>query len=294
MSSARLSGRGGRPQNGRPVASQARVVFYPGERPAVERIVRRLFGRGLQVWEYAGLAGAPDETEVEVGTLHGELYMEAHPSVTDSYHGVQLVRRGPGGPILVNELFRIADGTMRRQGLGLWIFGRQLAYARSLGIGRIETTAGRQGGENGYYTWPRFGFDGPLPPAVKRDLPLGLADAQTVLDLMRCEEGRLWWSDHGTTLEVSFDLTVQSRSWKAFTRYRRAKLRGGPGCRQSATGRVEAAGGGEPAASIPIVGEEPIDRVGVDDRLVFGVTGPGVGTVEVGDPVHVVQESRVG
>ena len=90
-------------------------------------------------------------------------------------------------------------------------------------MARIETTAGRRCGENGYYTWPRLGFEGPLSPRIERKLPPGLEHARTVLDLMACEKGRLWWSEHGETICVAFDLNVGSRSRDVFTRYLREK-----------------------------------------------------------------------
>jgi hypothetical protein len=94
-----------------------------------------------------------------------------------------------------------------------------LDYARRLGISRIELVAGRRSYENGYYTWPRFGFDGLLPPNIQQKLPPGLSHAQSVLDLMDGETGRRWWKEHGATVPVTFDLSQGSRSWEVFGRY---------------------------------------------------------------------------
>ncbi|OHB84625.1 MAG: hypothetical protein A2V98_16810 [Planctomycetes bacterium RBG_16_64_12] len=198
--------------------TRAKVVFYVGEQPDVEKTARRLFGRMPETWEYAGLAGAPDDAQVDVGTLCGGLYLDMYRPLTISYRAVELVRQRGGGPIVVIDGMQI-HYTMQRKGLGLQIFARQLATARNLGVVRIETTAGRHRSENGYYTWPRFGFDGPLPPKVKRHLPLGLDQAQNVLDLMGCPKGRLWWRAYGTSLRLAFDVTAYSRSWDVFLRY---------------------------------------------------------------------------
>ena len=121
--------------------------------------------------------------------------------------------------MIVKDGFHILLRRMRRKGLGLRIFHRQLENAKALGVSRIETRAGRSNDENGYYTWPRFGFDGPLPEQIVENLPLGLEDARNVLELMGCEKGRLWWKEHGETVDVAFDLTDGSRSWEAFQRY---------------------------------------------------------------------------
>ena len=42
---------------------------------------------------------------------------------------------------------------------------------------------------------------------------------------MESEKGRLWWREHGTTIDVTFDVADQSRSQKAFERYVRNKLK---------------------------------------------------------------------
>jgi len=196
----------------------ANVSFYSGERPSVERTARRLFGRVPETWEYAGLAGAPDDAQVDVGTLRGGLYLDMYRPWTTCYRAVELVRRRDAGPVLVIDGMQI-HGSMRQQGLGLRIFARKLTTARNLGVTRIETAAGRRTSENGYYTWPRFGFDGPLPRRVKRRLPLGLDRAQNVLDLMECQKGRLWWRACGTPIRLAFDMTTHSRSWAVFQRY---------------------------------------------------------------------------
>jgi len=196
----------------------AAVRYFRGEKRGVQRIALRLFRRRLETWEYAGLAGAPDDAEVEVGTYNAGLYVEMFQPVTSCYHVVQLIRRADDGPIVVIDAFRVCQ-PMRQKGLGSAIFARQLAAASALGASRIETLAGRHGDENGYYTWPRFGFDGPLPDEIRRKLPLGLNHATNVVDLMRWEKGRQWWKAHGIPIRLAFDLADQSRSREVFERY---------------------------------------------------------------------------
>jgi hypothetical protein len=200
------------------------VCFLPGERSAAERIARRLFHRPLERWEYAGLAGAPDEAQVEVGVYRGRLYVEMGNSMTAAYRAYYYVRRVGTQLVLLNDGFRIHLESQRRQGLGLQVFLRQAAAAAALGIARIEAVAGRRHDENGYYTWPRYGFDGVLPAWLRRLLPIGLEDAETVLDLMECEKGRRWWLQCGVTIPVVFDLADGSRSQAALARYAAANV----------------------------------------------------------------------
>lgn len=208
-----------------PACSRAEVVFYWGERRDAARTSTRLFGRRLKRWEYAGLAGAPDDARVNVGTLDGRLWLEMYAAEPNCYGGVWLVWRVRSDVVIVNDAFHIHRRSMRRKGLGLRIFNRQLDHAGTLGVARIETVAGRRENENGYYTWPRFGFDGPLGEETRQNLPRGLQHAQTVLDLMQCETGRRWWKQHGKTIRVAFDLAECSRCRCVFDRYVYHRLR---------------------------------------------------------------------
>jgi hypothetical protein len=204
-----------------PPRSRAEVVFYDGEGRQIERATRQLFGRALETWEYAGLAGAPDDAVVEVGTLQGGIYLELWEPASNAYRGSHVAQRLSLGVVLFNEGFRIQRKCLQRQGLGLGVVSRQLHWAKALGVLRIIAMAGRRHQENGYYTWPRYGFDGPLPAEVRRRLPPGLHCARTVLDLIQCEPGRQWWRQHGAPLYVSFDLADGSRSWAVFQHYLR-------------------------------------------------------------------------
>jgi hypothetical protein len=120
---------------------------------------------------------------------------------------------------LVNDGLHICGERRQQRSFELQILRRELCHARRLGIRNICATAGRCDDENGYYTWPRMGFDGPLPRTVYRQLPTHLRSARSVLDLMDTDSGRQWWREHGTTIDVVFDLASGSRSSRAFQRY---------------------------------------------------------------------------
>jgi hypothetical protein len=205
----------------RPWRSQggAEVAFLIGEQPAAERIARRLFGRLLHPREYAGLAAAPDDAKVEVGASDGKLYIELHDPVAAAYCGYFYLYCREAVTVLLNDGFRINVRAMRRRGLGLQMFHRQMRNAAVLGIDRIDAVAGRAHDENGYYTWPRYGFQGALPAAIRLRLPLGLEHSRTILDLMSCEEGRDWWGEHGVTIPVRFTLAPGSRSQLTLAQY---------------------------------------------------------------------------
>ncbi len=205
--------------------SRAEVDFLLGEQRTVERIARQLFGRELHVHEYAGLAGASDVARVEVGASDGRLYLELlEPS--SAARGYYYVNCTKSAVVLLNDGFRIGFKSMRRQGLGLQMFFRQARNAALLGVDRIEAVAGRKGDENGYYTWPRYGFQGLLPGGLRMLLPAELRDVRNVLDLMASELGRRWWWEFGETIPVRFHLSPGSRSRKVLMRYIRERYSG--------------------------------------------------------------------
>ncbi|MBN1393746.1 MAG: hypothetical protein JW959_01760 [Pirellulales bacterium] len=197
------------------------MEFLIGERTRAENISIRLFHRRLEENEYAGLAGAPDDAQVQIGALRGALYLEMGKPA--AYRGYYYIRRVAGKLALLNDGFHIFSAGLRGRGLGLRIFLRQVQSAGELGIRRIDTVAGRRRGENGYYTWPRYGFDAPLPERLRGILPPPLETHRTLLDLMESEAGRQWWREHGGTIRATFHLAPHSRSQWALGRYLQSK-----------------------------------------------------------------------
>jgi GNAT superfamily N-acetyltransferase len=202
-----------------PDRRRAQIAYYCGEQRSTERIAQRLFGRSLDSWEYAGLAGAPDDARLEVGTLRGQLYFELREPTLHLYQAALRVCHTKQGPLLIDDGYRFLHPSMQGKHLGRHIFHRQLCYAKALGVIGIETLADRRADDNGYYTWPRFGFDGPLSTAIRRQLPAEIAAARSVLDLVESQNGRRWWRRYGVAILVRFDLAENSRSWRVFLQY---------------------------------------------------------------------------
>ena len=209
-----------------PAHSDATVGYLLGEQTATERISRRLLSRRLELSEYAGLAGAPDDALVDVGVLRGMIYIEMSDP-RSAYRAYYFLRRAGRFVVLINDGFHIFYRELRGSGFGLHVFHRQVKNAVRLGVRRIETVAGRQRGENGYYTWPRYGFDAELSARIRRKLPAGLERKRTVLGLMASIRGRRWWLDHGETIHAVFDLAPGSRSRRSLSQYVAAKTRSG-------------------------------------------------------------------
>jgi hypothetical protein len=195
------------------------VAYYPGERCLAARVAKDVFRRVPSCREIAGLAGAPEDAAVDVGVCGGCLYLDMYQPTHFDYRAIYRLWAAGGRAIAMIDAFAIQRPWLRRHRLGLQIFCRHLYFARRLGVARIEIVAGRGPGENGYYTWPRFGFNGPLPPAIQRRLPPELLSARTVLGLMSSRPGRLWWQSQGGPIHLVFDLAEGSASREAFRRY---------------------------------------------------------------------------
>ena len=199
------------------------IFFSFGERAHARCVADNLFGSEITIRHFAGLAGAPRNADVEVGVCQGQLTIEISDPRHQIYRGVVRVFRAGDGLVLHIEALHIHRPALRGRGLGLSIFARALKNARLLGVARIETRAGRRRNENGYYSWPRYGFEGRLPGWFRSRLPRELAQAQSVLDIMASETGRSWWLAHGVELDLSFDVRPGSRSRRTFGRYLRLR-----------------------------------------------------------------------
>jgi hypothetical protein len=109
------------------------------------------------------------------------------------------------------------------EGIGARILLHQIHRARRLGFQAITLLAVRASNTNGYYTWPRLGFDSSLGQCrdriqqafedeTGREFP---ADVRGVTDLIYGFEddiGLNLWSRFGGSLDMTFDLRFDSSS----------------------------------------------------------------------------------
>ena len=171
----------------------------------------------------------PRATVEDVFKLGSAVAAEGHVSVRLKGDGVQLehwtenryarrdLRTVHGVLQLHNDYFRIEKAG---KGEGSRAFVDQVEAAARLGIDHLDTWAVRSKSFNGYYTWPRFGYDGVLEPRhinrVKRELG---ADVTTVQDLFAVPGGIAWWEKRGASIDLQFDLAPDSLSMRAMKLY---------------------------------------------------------------------------
>jgi hypothetical protein len=171
------------------------------------------------------VACAPDaEASVKVD-YRGDMLTFASRAVEgdDRYTTSRYIYKIGNELIASNSHFSTGDNSPYR-GQGTDTFAHQVQALASVGVKRIETFASRLDGANGlngYYTWPRMGYDADIPDHLRETIPkeINLKADGTLLDLFQTQAGRDWWKKHGEAIDVEFDLTPGSRSMRVLDAY---------------------------------------------------------------------------
>jgi hypothetical protein len=203
----------------------------------VTRAAHDLIGPKATAGDLLACAGVPDGSTVHVlnlsqGAEHKvEVRFAGAAKVTDPATGIVTEQLYNGKRIITRE----ADGTKSiynnnfdGKGSGLGMFGRQVENAARHGFESIETYAAGKGGGvtgqrnpnsdfNGYYTWPRFGYQAKLDREDIAGLPAPLQAAVErhegkISGLMESKAGQDYWLGHGFGLHAAFDLRPGSYS----------------------------------------------------------------------------------
>jgi GNAT superfamily N-acetyltransferase len=218
------------------VAGPALPTYGPSQAPvefgtdadAARDTLRKIVGRDVTDRDFASLVGAPDGSSVSV-------YADPFPGNEkvivlvsgDGFRATRTIRQSADGLAVINNVSIDVEESHQSKGIGRQIFGRQVEQAARLGVTEIRTDAARADGEGamiGYKVWPRFGYDGPIPDAIRDRLPEPMRGAERLSDLMRTPEGRSWWDENGTTVSLTFDLSPGSLSRSIWETYLRAKM----------------------------------------------------------------------
>lgn len=233
---------------------------YPGNKKTVD-VYKSLVKGDVDM---ATLVGAPDSSTIKYSRGPYEWDDEGDGKAPPS---VVMQGSGPGIKMMTREVTRDPSSgklvminhelTTTQPGLGRSILKNQVLAARKAGINEIRTTAAGGPGEemNGYYTWPRYGYDASIESLrkvmpsrekiekmqfqnteigkkakakliAKHDTLDALESkykAKSILDVMATQEGRDFWKANGFGFEGSFDLSEGSRSNKVLDAYLAAK-----------------------------------------------------------------------
>lgn len=207
-----------------PGGSSYRFKIEPYDKEQVDAISYSIFGK-VDYEQLAKAAGSPKGSRVQLETRTykaGDIAILV-TSKDDSieYESRRLLLIEGDKKIVVNDGLGIGRA-FRGQGLGTQLFADQVSQAAALGFHEIRTDAAQGRGENGYYTWPRLGYDKLMEykdwPWSKP--PESFGKISRVSDLMRTLEGRVWWKENGGTLKgMIFDLKPGSQSREVLDAY---------------------------------------------------------------------------
>ncbi len=121
--------------------------------------------------------------------------------------------------------------TEMRGGHGTVLAGRMVNRCRAAGYSAITLQAAgyAEGKENGYYTWPRLGWDADLeswehgggwrPRPPRSQWPPEARGARRLSDLVANPVAREWWRAHGSDVSATFDLAPTSLSSQVLDAY---------------------------------------------------------------------------
>jgi GNAT superfamily N-acetyltransferase len=169
---------------------------------------------------WATAVGAPPGATVTVFARASTVEVRVdHPSYKAEYR-FNTDAEGGGKRVKINA-FYVNDGA-KGQGLGTQVIHDQAQFLAQHGfkLMRLDAARSNSENENGYYSWPRLGFDKTLTPTEKMDLPAAHQGVSRVSDLMKTKDGREAWLKHGDTLrDMEFDLAPGSPANQVLAAY---------------------------------------------------------------------------
>lgn len=185
------------------------------EKGAAE-LAQQLFGALPPDEEIAGLAGALEGALVKAAVRRAGLYLAVEHPWFECYE--TSIRRDRN-----NDLYAHIHDVRKRarepRDVVVRAFFRQVVTARKLGLKRFELYAPGYFNDtrfSGYRFWPRLGFNARLTLEEQTGLPLNLAGAQDLNQLILLPGGYAWWKEKGSERSMVFDLAENSEMMKVF------------------------------------------------------------------------------
>lgn len=188
---------------------------------------------GIKIADLASVVGAPDDaivriTEAPTGPAKPGAKWSVNIKSRNFDSDMDIGIDASGKKWLHIDGFWI-DESVQGSGMGTDIYSNIVDNAREHGLSYIYLHAAKNNPQdensphNGYYTWPRFGFDADID-SLQRELISKIKgrfpEAESILDVMSSREGRDWWKANGEDLfKTQFDLKEGSRSMKIYNSY---------------------------------------------------------------------------
>lgn len=177
--------------------------------------------------ELAQLVGAPDGALVTITSQQGQIKIQVEDDALqlDALRTLNLQKMPDGSiaPVITNNHISISPDAPK--GTGTKILLDQVNALQSQGVLEIRTWAGGGPGQsmNGYYTWPRLGYDGDWYDFQGKATGTPFENYTKVSQFMETAEGREWWKNNGEAHQAVFDLRPGSASVETLKEYAEAK-----------------------------------------------------------------------
>lgn len=217
-----------------------------------DQTMQNMFGRQLTRDELGGLVGAPEGSYIEIFTtssednlsfaLRGPAWDPMQRTLGEpEFDALRYLERDQAtGDLVMHNASFLVRADMQGGGLGARIFADEVDTLSKLDVKYIETHAVGAGpntglmpssftqGANGYYTWPRFGYNGPLPQEARNfierailngEIPAEWGNFTTIRQVMEASGGPEWWKANGVPLHLRFDLSDGSYSRRTLENY---------------------------------------------------------------------------
>jgi hypothetical protein len=192
----------------------------------------RIGGRVFTTAELGRLSAAPDGTELTFISDQSRIAIVGENR--RYFEDGKPIRRNlvntPSGLVIVNVQLEIKP-EFRRSGVGFNMLKYQIEAARQLKVENIACLAARWGKDenyqrvelDGYMVWPKLGFDGPIPDAVRPLLGSTFQQLDTIQQLVQADGGWKEWKQHGAAAHLTFDVASGSVHSEFFAAYGQKK-----------------------------------------------------------------------
>lgn len=169
---------------------------------------------GLSSADVAALTGAKSGAKIHATAYGTTLNISvAHPDYEVSR---SVDREQDGSLVIYNDWMKVG---VTGKGTGTAVLIHQILNAQKLGAKTLKLKAARSDTMNGYYTWPRLGYNGPVPDEFQKELLKRGLFASDMIDVLAQRETNFLWKELGDSVDLEFDLRIGSKSWIALETY---------------------------------------------------------------------------
>jgi len=189
----------------------------------------------LTVREVVELTGAPKNSKVLVRREESAIAFIISNDIFDEDMYRYLVNETDGLSLYLKNAVMVLKEPFTNQGIGPRCVIKEIFAAKNLSDElpivsiKVDATGNYDAFHwikhplRGYYVWACMGFDGKIPGKVIKQLPARYHHCAHVSELMQEDGGREQWLRHGDTVQLAFDLTPDSISWRLLLEYMTVK-----------------------------------------------------------------------